>query len=304
MINRQIAFVYVSSGWGAPDMRTANGPACVSPFLAELFKNEGVAAFYTVDNDPDTLSVTKKIPKNQLKERREHVTDVATRLCDLVQTLIRNDYFPIIIGGDHSIAMGTWSGVKMASPAQDFGLLWFDAHMDAHTHETSFTQHPHGMPLAVLLGHGPKEWTHLGECSPKIHPHQIAQLGIRCFESKEKKFLDQQQVKIFFQKDLKTVGLEKAYRDAFQHITKATPFYGVSIDVDAFDPSEAPGTGTVEPDGIHLADLIPLIKGIAHDPNCLALEITEFNPDKDQDGITLDLVLALIKTALEFPRRG
>jgi arginase len=204
-----------------------------------------------------------------------------------------------VIGGDHSTAIGTWSGVRLAKPERDFGLLWFDAHMDAHTPDTSQSQSPHGMPLAALMGKGFPDWVNLGEVCPKLHPQNLAMLGIRSFEKGEADFLEENQVKVFFQKDVEKIGLGAAYRAAYDHVTKLTPHFGVSIDVDAFDPSVAPGTGTVEENGLLDKDLLPLIKGLRSNPNCLGLEIAEFNPDKDQNDKTLNLVVSLIKKVLE-----
>eukprot|EP01037_Dinobryon_pediforme_P018522 gene18522-18804_t len=126
---------------------------------------------------------------------------------------------------------------------RNFGLLWFDAHMDAHTPETSESQSPHGMPLAVLLGKGIYEWVNLGKVVPKLYPENLALLGIRSYEKGEAQLLERNHVKIFYQSDVEKIGLDVAYQEAHAHVTRTTPYFGVSIDVDVFDPSIAPGEG-------------------------------------------------------------
>lgn len=298
-MKRKIALIFVGNGWGAPDMRAAKGPAKAAEALSELLKHEKPEIFYMDFHCPNSLKVELQIPPQELSFRFSQVTLAVRSLSQLVADVLQKGLFPIVIGGDHSIAIGTWSGVRIAKPERDFSLLWFDAHMDAHTPETSESQSPHGMPLAALLGKGFSDWVNLGNISPKLHPQNLAMIGIRSYEKGEAQFLEENQVKVFLQKDIENIGLDMAYQTAYKHVTKSTPCFGVSIDVDAFDPSVAPGTGTVEENGIMDKELWSLIKGLRSNPNCLAFEIAEFNPDKDQDDKTLNLVVNLIQKVLE-----
>lgn len=298
-MRRKVALIFVGNGWGAPDMRTAKGPAKAAAVLAKLLKHEQPEIFYMDFHCPDSLKIEQRIPSQELPFRFSQVTLAVRSLCFLIRDVLQKGLFPIVIGGDHSTAIGTWSGVRMAKPERDFGLLWFDAHMDAHTPETSESQSPHGMPLAALMGKGFADWVNLGEISPKLKPQHLAMIGIRSFEKGEADLLEENQVKVFLQKDVERIGLDSAYKTAYDHVTKSTPYFGISIDVDAFDPSIAPGTGTVEENGLFDKDLLPLIKGLRSDPNCLGLEIAEFNPDKDQNDKTINLVMKLIQKVLE-----
>lgn len=298
-MTRKIALIFVRNGWGAPDMRTAKGAAKAMGILPKILKDENPEIFFMDFHYPHSIKVKEKIPKKDQAERFIQVTQVVKSLSSLVADVMKRGLFPIVIGGDHSIAIGTWSGVRFANIERDFGLLWFDAHMDAHTQESSESQSPHGMPLAALMGHGYPEWVHLGGVKPKLNPHNLALIGIRSFEEGEAQFLKDQNVKIFFESEVSLIGLERTYREALSHITLTTSYFGISIDIDAFDPSIAPGTGTTVENGLKLEDLLPLIKGLRHDPNCLAIEIAEFNADKDQEDKTLNLLINLVKTMVE-----
>lgn len=298
-MTRNIALIFVGNGWGAPDMRTARGAVEAIGVLPNLLKDEHPEIFFMDFHYSNSIKAEERIPQQEQQERFTQVTHVVKSLASLVADVIKRGLFPIVIGGDHSMAIGTWTGVKLSNIERDFGLLWFDAHMDAHTCDTSQSQSPHGMPISALMGYGYSEWVNLGGIKPKLHPYNLAQIGIRSFEAGEAQFLKDQNVKIFFEQEVEAVGLEKVYQEAFSHITRTTPYFGLSIDIDAFDPSIAPGTGTPENNGLKLDPLLPLIKGLRSDSNCLCLEIAEFNPDKDEDDKTLNLLTKLVMAAVE-----
>ena len=159
-MKKRIAIVGIASGWGAPDQRTANGPHVIMTHLKSKYPEFFYS--YTSYHLPEPLPETAKKPLIDHDIRHYHVTRAVTALASQIENLINDGYFPIVLGGDHSIAIGTWSGIKRAH-STDFSLLWFDAHMDAHTNETSKSLAPHGMPVAALLGHGSPLWAQLNQ---------------------------------------------------------------------------------------------------------------------------------------------
>lgn len=206
-----------------------------------------------------------------------------------------------VIGGDHSCAVGTWSGAseairKKEQENSDLGLIWVDAHMDAHTPETSISGRAHGMPVAALLGHGEKKLTQLLSQTPKIKPENLCLVGIRSFEPEEKKLLDKLGVKIFYMADIEKHGLEQVMMSAYQLVTKNTQHFGVSIDLDGLDPEDAPGTGTPVNNGIDADELISTLKPIAADPRLIGYEIAEFSPQLDKNHKTIQQIINMIKT--------
>lgn len=216
------------------------------------------------------------------------------KLCTHVSRLIAHQRLAVI-GGDHSGAMGTWSGVTTGLDMhQQFGLIWVDAHMDAHTPDTSPSLSYHGMPLAHLLGYGDQPLRELGSTAAKLSPQHIALVGIRSFEPEEKAFLEHHGVRIFYQTEIKERGLEAVLKEAFSIVTTSTKGYGLSIDMDGFDPIDTPGTGTPEPGGIPIIDFLNLGKFLFKDPRMRCLELVEFDPTLDLDGKTQRAMISLL----------
>jgi arginase len=294
-MTRHPFLIFAGSGWGAPDTRTGQGPVMLAKRLTPFLERAKISYRCLNYHENDRYPVYKKIPKDQLNFHCSQVTQVVTDLSVLVKDIMEQGFFPIVIGGDHSIAIGTWTGVGLGAPNRDFGLLWLDAHMDAHTFETTSTGAPHGMPVGALLGFGYEAWVNLGNYAPKIHPDRLAQIAIRSFERGEAQTLKENNVRIYYENHVTHHGFDFIYADAKNHVTKATPYFGISIDIDAFDPLFAPGTGTREPKGLNPHDVLPYLTGIVADPYCLALEIAEFNALKDDpDEKTFNLIRDLI----------
>jgi arginase len=224
----------------------------------------------------------------------QNVSHLCTELAKLTHALAGNKRF-CVFGGDHATAIGTWSGAQHAlEPQGDLGLIWFDAHMDAHTHDTSHTGNIHGMPVAALLGHGIPALTQILNPHAKLKPEHLCLIGIRSFESDEKKLLDKLGVRVFMIEDVQSLGLANIIQEAKRIVSTNTQGYGISIDLDAFDPTDAPAVATPEPGGITARELLPLLSFIGNDPHCIGYEITEFNPDKDVNEKTQQLIFNIL----------
>uniref|UniRef100_A0A0K0FQ22 Arginase n=1 Tax=Strongyloides venezuelensis TaxID=75913 RepID=A0A0K0FQ22_STRVS len=211
----------------------------------------------------------------------EGIIKNSEQLCNETSKIVRKNEDLLVIGGDHSSAIGTWSGVATALRSKgDIGLLWVDAHMDSHTLETSFTGNIHGMPVAHLLGFGNERLTRIGDNLPKIKPSNLALIGIRSYEPAEEKLLNSLGVKVYYMKDVHKYGLSKCMEDAIERITKNTVGYGMSIDIDGFRVDDAPAVGTPEDDGIVAEEFMNFIRNANLD-KLIATEIVEFMPRKD-----------------------
>ncbi len=216
-----------------------------------------------------------------------------TKLANTVSNLVlKNNEFCIIIGGDHSCGIGTWSGIIKGLNAKDnFGLIWIDAHMDAHTYETSPSKCYHGMPLAVLLGKGDEVLCKIGLHGRKIKPTNLVLIGIRSFEDGEKKLLEENGVKIFYMDDVRSLGIQRVFEEALQIITNNTQEgFGVSIDLDAFDPEDTPGVGSPEPDGLNFEETSQYLPLLFSSEYLKCLEIVEFNPEIDKEDKTANVL--------------
>lgn len=291
---RQWDIIGVGTGWGARDMGTADGPEVLMANMPPYFQKFSKTLTYWHGKNPLCFSNPVPLPPPQAKIHAQHVFEMVTELCAETKKCLLQGDMPLVLGGDHSTAIGTWSGVKAALNNEDMGLIWLDAHMDAHTPETSHSLNVHGMPVAVLLGYGDSRLTNLDKPLPKLKPENICLIGIRSFEKEEADFLADLGIRVYPAKEVQERGFTAIFQEA-RHNFRAHRF-GVSIDIDAFDPQEAPGTGTPEDFGLRFNDVKEALYGLAQDPALLALEITEFNPHRDLNHKTCQLVWELVAT--------
>lgn len=202
-----------------------------------------------------------------------------------------------VLGGDHSCAIGTWSGISRAlSSRGPLGLIWIDAHMDSHTPDTSPSSAVHGMPLACLLGFGPAPLLELCAINSKLLPQHVCVVGVRSFEPAEASLLERLGVRVYHMDEVKQRGAVTVLAEAVARVQPHTAGFGISIDLDAIDPSDAPGVGTPEPRGIVGKELTAALAQLSDNPQLLAMEIAEFNPQKDVHGITAALIYELLSS--------
>ncbi|MHB1220778.1 MAG: arginase [Gammaproteobacteria bacterium] len=272
-----------ASGIAGADLGSGNGPLTMqkSTFLADL-------SVPVVWKD-----MLKGVPGREMDKA---VSTLCTALAKQTAKLTRDKAFFSVLGGDHSCAIGTWSGVFDAKYAEgDIGLIWIDAHMDSHTPETSETGRIHGMPLAALMGHGYAALTEILNKQPKFKPENVCLIGVRSYESGEADLLKRLNVKVYFMDEVKQRGFDAVLQEAVKRVSQHTIGYGISLDLDGIDPLDAPGVDVPEPDGIRALDLQEGLKNIAHDPRLIAVEIVEFDPQYDEDRKTEQLVVSVLE---------
>jgi len=200
----------------------------------------------------------------------------------------------LVIGGDHSCALGTWGGVLNGLQRPDkFGLIWLDAHMDAHTFATSPSGNIHGMPLAALLGKADKKLAAMYPGSDFINPENLILIGVRSYEHEEYDLLKQAKVEIIFAEQID--GLAQALTKAIDKLSLSCQAIGISIDLDFIDPDDAPGVETPAQGGIKAEELLKALALINRHPKICGLEISEFNPEKDSENKTLHLMKKIIE---------
>ena len=221
------------------------------------------------------------------------IAELNRRLADRVSATLAEGEFPLIIGGDHSVAIGTWSGVArfVGKPP---GLLWIDAHLDSHTPETSYSGAVHGMPLACLLGRGDKRLLGLGIDGRQIDPKHTVVLGPRSWEAEEAAFLARMGVRVIGADEIDERGLAACFDEAVAIVSDAANGYGITLDLDAFDPAAAPGVGSPEPKGLAVGEVRAGLQKLTGSEKLRALEIVEYNPDRDRHGITAKLIADVI----------
>jgi arginase len=216
-----------------------------------------------------------------------------------IQDSLSSSIFPIVIGGDHSMGIGTWSGVVDYHQChENFGLIWIDAHLDAHTLESSPSKAFHGMPIASLLGLGEKKLSQLGSPKTKISPKHLCFIGIRSYEDEEYSLIKKLGAHIITAEEVSHHGLKKCLSQALTIVKKAKGGFGVSLDLDFFDPTVAPGVGSPEYNGISKEEGLDALKNLVIQPKLKALEISEYNPKLDKNHQTAQLVFELLKVML------
>ncbi|NOX42757.1 MAG: arginase [Gammaproteobacteria bacterium] len=286
---KKLKLIGAASCIGAQDTRCDMGPTIIrASNLESLLNQTGI--------DAEWENILR--PKSSRSEE-EAIVDLCNQLAKIIAKKVEMGHQFAVIGGDHSCAVGTWSGaanaLKSAYPANSnpLGLIWVDAHMDSHTPQTSPSGAYHGMPLACLLDEGLQALREIGSKGAKLLAEHVCLVGVRSYESAEASLLKQLGARVFFMDEVKQRGLTAVMNDALS-IVKNTTGFGISIDLDAVDPVDAPGVGSPTQDGLQAEQLIENVMRVKQQDNFIGIEITEFNPFRDVNNKTANLIIDLI----------
>jgi arginase len=213
----------------------------------------------------------------------DEIADCCSCLRDKILQVLEQEKFPLVVGGDHSIACGTLAGLSTHHHRREekVGLVWFDAHGDMNTPETTESGNIHGMPLASILGRGPDALTRLGERFPMVDFENVAIVGVRSLDGGERQLIREMGVACFTMKDIDSHGIHDVMKQALARATQGTAGFHLSFDMDGTDPEVAPGVGTPVPGGLTLREAHTVMELAAETGALLALEITEINPILD-----------------------
>lgn len=201
----------------------------------------------------------------------------------------------LVVGGDHSCALGTWTGVLQGLPSNSqLGLIWLDAHMDAHTFATTPSGNIHGMPVAALLGKADDRLRAVYPADRFIQPENLLLIGIRSYEAEEYALLKQADVKIVFADQIS--DFTQTLLASIEQLSRSCNMIGISLDLDFIDPVDAPGVETPVSGGIKADELLTAFSLVKHHTQVCGLEISEFNPENDRQAKTLQLMKRIIET--------
>jgi arginase len=228
------------------------------------------------------------------------IAETCTALAGMVEGAMEAGRAPIILGGDHSVAVGTVSGVSgyFRKNGQKIGLIWVDAHADMNTPETSPSGNVHGMPLACCVGIGPRELTHIGGHAPQVDPRNVALVGIRSVDKRERDHVRQSGVRAFTMRDIDERGLRNVMEEAIRIASDGTGGFHVSFDMDVVDPKEAPGVGTPVKGGFTWREAHLTMETLCDSGMMCSLDVVEVNPVIDEVNRTAVLAVELIMSAL------
>lgn len=222
------------------------------------------------------------------------VLQACQRIYETAQCCVQENEFPIFLGGDHSMAMGTVGGVSALGAT---GVIWIDAHADFNTPDTSPSGNLHGMPLAHLVGMGLPELVNMGRPGPKIDPHHVVLIGLRNVDAGERDYLRRIGMRAYSMRDIDERGLAAIAREAIIHVA-GLPRVHVSLDMDSLDPRFAPGVGTPVPGGLTYREAHLLMEMLAESRKVTSLDIVEINPILDDGNQTAELAVELAASLL------
>jgi arginase len=284
-MQRHVEIIGAAWGLGGPEPGCAEAPAVLAPLLVEQLRRCNVP----LQSGP-ILS-----PGRTERRRQLAVSKLCGLLASAVADALSRGRLPCVLGGDHSCAGGTWTGVARGVKGP-LGLVWIDAHMDAHTPGTSHTGRLHGMPLAWLLGQDDDPL--YGLATGVIEPQHVALVGVRSFEPEERERLERLGVRIFYMEEVHQRGMDAVLADALAIATRATSAFGISVDLDVVSPEEAPGVGTPVPDGVSAKDLTLALEGIGGRDDLAAVELVEYSPRLDPTRSSARVAIEILRAAL------
>ncbi|MCK6461861.1 MAG: arginase [Planctomycetes bacterium] len=294
--SRGVGILGVPLDLGAGRRGTDMGPSAIRfAGLAERLRRLGVAVHdhgYVAAAAPET-----RVPGDERLRFGREIVRTCLRLRDRVKWILSSGETPVILGGDHSIAMGSVAGTAAHADGR-IGLLWIDAHADLNTPETSPSGNVHGMPLAVLLGKGDAALLAIGGRKPVVSARHAALLGVRDVDPGERELIRELGLAVYTMKELDERGTSTCIREALARVTKGTKGFHLSFDMDVLDPEYAPGVGTPVPGGLTYREAHLACELVAETGRLLSMDVVEVNPILDERNRTADLAVQLILSAL------
>lgn len=297
--DRTIRIIGVPLDLGASRRGTDVGPSALRiAGLGGQLRRMG----YTVAREEDIPAPAMETgtPEDVKARFKPQILEVCTQLADRVKTILDEGDFPLVLGGDHSIAMGTFAGTSAhhRDRGEKVGLLWFDAHGDMNIPGSSPSGNIHGMPLSHLLGKGDDDLRNIQGFHPKVDPDNVALIGIRDIDAHEREIIKESGIHAFTMREIDEHGMAEVSRRAMEIVNDGTVGFHISFDVDGCDPTVIPGSGTLVPGGVSFREAHLLMEYCADDGNVLSMEVVELNPFLDEGNISAERTLELILSAL------
>jgi arginase len=296
---KKVEIIGVPSDLGA-NIRGANmGPAAIR--IADLKKKIQELGYAEIDRGDVAVPVRDQVPQEVAQSK--YLGPIKT-ICDQVaaqtQQVLEAGNIPVIIGGDHSIGIGTISGASsyFRSQGKKMGLIWVDAHADINTPTSSPSGNIHGMPLSVVLGQGHPELVSVGGPGAKVEPQNVALIAIRTIDALEREQLKKSGITYFTMRDIDEKGLAKVMQESIAAVSKGTDGIHASFDIDGVDPLYAPGVSTPCTGGLSLREAHLIMEMAFETGRLTSMEIVEVNPAHDQGSQTAILAVELILSGL------
>lgn len=247
----------------------------------------------------EQVSENDKFATNSDMKYLKPLLDINKNLAHIVNCSLSSNCFPFIVGGDHSIALGSISGVSKHFN-KNFAIVWFDAHGDINTFETSDSKNVHGMPLAALMGYGYEDLKNLYYPEIKIKEDYVYHIGGRDIDPGEKEFIDKTNMNMYYPNDLATKGLDSIIDNILDSVnSKNIDAIHISFDLDFIDSKYVPGTGTRVENGFTVDEAKYLLTKLVKSGLVKSMDLVELNPDLDIDDTTSDIAMDIIDTVFK-----
>ncbi|MDQ2975866.1 MAG: arginase [Acidobacteriota bacterium] len=296
---RAVGIVGVPLAYGASMAGVDMGPAALR--VAGL--NERIAALGYEVRDLGDLHVSRARSVPAAGDKLKHLIEIKAaceELAQKVEEILGAGELPLILGGDHSIAIGSISGFSSYCRKRNEtpGLIWFDAHADMNSPETTPSGNIHGMPFAVVLGYGAPELVNIGGFTPKLSPEFCVHVGARDVDRGERELIQKLGIRFITMREIDERGMSACMDDAIAIASRASGGYAVTFDVDALDPGDAPGSGTLVRGGLTYREAHLAMEKIGDAGGMRSLEVVEINTALDVNNKTAELGVELILSGL------
>ncbi|WP_026961556.1 arginase [Alicyclobacillus herbarius] len=290
---KEIHIIGVPSDYGQGRRGVDMGPSAIRyAGLKEKLERLGYAV-QDLGDVPVPTPETRHIEHEKLKYLTE-VISVCEALADEVREVVAAGHTPVVLGGDHSIAIGSLAG--LAAAKKDFGLIWFDAHGDMNTHETTPSGNIHGMPLAASLGIGHESLTGIGGISPKVKADKVVLVGARSIDADEADLIRQSGIHVFTMAEIDRMGMDAVMQKAIEIAGSGTDGIHLSLDLDGLDPMFAPGVGTPVNGGVTYREGHLAMELLAASGKLLSVDVVEVNPILDHRNQTGRMAVELVES--------
>lgn len=263
--------------------------------LSDKLKQLNYNIFDLGNIDIERPEKLEPITKGKLRHLEE-IVEASSKLAQTVEREVELERFPLILGGDHSIAIGTLAGLHRHY--ENLGVIWFDAHGDVNTAETSPSGNIHGMPLAVSLGNGHPNLTEIMSKDAKVKPENVVLIGARDLDDGEKDLLKRLNIKVYTMNEVNRYGMAQVIEETINYLKERTDGVHLSFDLDALNPQEAPGVGTPVKGGVTFRESNLALQMLFEANLITSAEFVEVNPLLDQQNQTGKTAVALIGALL------
>ncbi|MBE7322618.1 arginase [Staphylococcus capitis] len=295
-MNQRIEIIGAPSTFGQKKLGVNLGPDAIRyAGLLSRLKKMGLDVIDKGNIEVPTLDVEKFNSDQEGLRNYDEIVTVSENLSKATSEIVEKGNFPLTLGGDHSIAVGSISGISQHY--ENLGVIWYDAHGDLNVPEESPSGNVHGMPLRILAGDGPDELVNINDFTPKVKPENIVLIGMRDLDEGERKYIKDKNIKTFTMADIDRFGIQEVIERSLEYLkSRNIDVLHFSLDVDALDPAETPGTGTRVMGGLSYRESHFALELLNESKLVTSMDIVEVNPLIDNSNHTAEQAVALLGT--------